>query len=99
MHMSSLMTVFVLRRSVLLLSLSLVLLGAGAAAQTQDSRMARIASALRDEQYQQALQMLHVALAESPGNAELWTMQGVAFEGAGATKQALASFKHVLKLM
>ena len=59
---------------------------------------AQIASALRESQYEKALQLLHTALPASPSNAELWTMQGVAFRGVGNTKDALASFKRALKL-
>ncbi|MFL6303871.1 MAG: tetratricopeptide repeat protein, partial [Candidatus Sulfotelmatobacter sp.] len=40
----------------------------------------------------------HTALLQSPGNAELWTMQGVAYDGAGNKQQALNSFRHALKL-
>jgi len=58
----------------------------------------QIASALRQSQYEKALRLLHTALATSPSNPELWTMQGVAFRGLGNTKNALASFKHALKL-
>jgi tetratricopeptide (TPR) repeat protein len=67
-------------------------------AQAGGNRTDRIASALRHEQYEQALRMLHAAIAESPGNSELWTMQGVAFKGVGNTKDALVSFRHALKL-
>jgi tetratricopeptide (TPR) repeat protein len=42
--------------------------------------------------------MLHSALNEYPSNAELWTMQGVAYNGLGNRKEALDAFRHALKL-
>ena len=85
-------------RRLLLLSVALTILVPGLQAQTADHRFAQIAAALRDEQYEKALQMLHTALAQSPANSELWTMQGVAFKSTGKTKEALGSFKRALKL-
>jgi tetratricopeptide (TPR) repeat protein len=85
-------------RRLLLLLITLALSFPRLSAQTGDHLRAQIASALREEQYEKALQMLHIALADSPQNSELWTMQGVAFKSTGKTKQALGSFKHALKL-
>jgi tetratricopeptide (TPR) repeat protein len=42
--------------------------------------------------------MLRTALAESPGDPQLWTLQGVAYAGQGRTKEALTSFRAALKL-
>lgn len=81
---------------VVFLALSVFLLNLPA--QTGSNRTAQIASALRNEQYDMALQMLQTAIAESPRNSGLWTMQGVALKGAGNTKEALASFRRALKL-
>ena len=67
--------------------------------QSGERRLAPIASALRDGQYERALQMTRSALAQSPSSSELWTMQGVAFKGAGNTKEALTSFRRALKLV
>jgi len=78
----------------LLLCIALALCYPNLPAQTS----AQIASALRDAQYEKALQLLQTALATSPSNPELWIMQGVAFNGVGNTKDALASFKRALKL-
>lgn len=66
-----------------------------ASAQT---RQDRIAAALRDQQFGSALSMLREALRESPFNAQLWTMQGVAYQGQGNTEQALSSFRHAIQL-
>jgi tetratricopeptide (TPR) repeat protein len=88
---------FVRRRALLcfagflLSSLSLI-------AQPGDNRIASIAAALRDQRYEQALQMLHSALRDYPGNGELWTMQGVAYRGIGNKKEAFGAFRNALKL-
>jgi len=92
------MTTSLIFRRLCVVLVSLTILFPRLWAQTGDRRIGQIASALQDEQYDKALQMLHVALAESPANSELWTMQGVAFKGTGNTKDALGSFRRALKL-
>ncbi len=67
-------------------------------AQTGGDPIASIASALREGQFDDALNLIHVALEKSPGNSQLWTMQGVAFKGQGNKKEALSSFRHALTL-
>jgi tetratricopeptide (TPR) repeat protein len=54
--------------------------------------------ALRENQFQKALELLQPALAESPADAQLWAMQGVAYAGQHRDQEALASFKRSLKL-
>ena len=76
----------------------LLLILPGAGAQSAQDRLAAIASALREQQFDKALTMLHSALSEAPGNDELWTMQGVAYEGVGDKKRALTSFRRALKI-
>jgi tetratricopeptide (TPR) repeat protein len=71
---------------------------AGLLAQSGDDRTASIIMALRQQQYEQALGLLHSALITSPGDAQLWTMQGVAYRGEGKNREALDSFRHALKL-
>jgi len=85
-------------RRALLVIVAVISLHSFVAAQQNGNRMAQIASALRAGEYKQALQLLKTALADSPANSELWTMQGVAFKGVGNTKDALASFRHAIKL-
>jgi tetratricopeptide (TPR) repeat protein len=68
------------------------------AAQQGNDRIRQIAGALREEQYEKALEMLRSALQEVPGNPQLWTMQGAAYNGLGNKKEALISFQHALKL-
>jgi tetratricopeptide (TPR) repeat protein len=73
----------------------LLLLLSIASAQT---RQDQIAAAIRDQQFDSALSMLRAALKESPSNAQLWTMQGVAYQGQGHTEEALSSFRRAIQL-
>jgi tetratricopeptide (TPR) repeat protein len=66
-------------------------------AQTQDTIDA-IASALRANQFDQAIELSRAALKSSPGNAQLWAMQGIAYTGEGNNQEALASFRTALKI-
>ena len=75
-----------------------ILFLACALAQTGDDRFDPIASALRNQEFGKALELLRPALRESPRNAQLWTMQGVAYSGQGHKKEALESFRAALKL-
>jgi tetratricopeptide (TPR) repeat protein len=75
-----------------------LILAAALHAQAADARTAAIVTALREQQFDTALHLLDAALKESPRNAQLWTMQGVAREGQGNKKEALASFRHAIKL-
>lgn len=78
--------------------LGVLLLTAGLRAQTTEHSAAAIIEALRSEQFNKALNLLGPALKESPGNAQLWTMQGVALEGLGRKQDALNSFRRALKM-
>jgi tetratricopeptide (TPR) repeat protein len=82
----------------MLLSVALILSVTNLPAQKNADRVAQIASVLRDGQYEKALQMTHAALAASPANSELWTMQGVAYKGVGKAHESLASFRRAMKL-
>ncbi len=57
-----------------------------------------IAAALREKDYSQALKLLLPALQRTPADPRLWAMQGTAWAGKGGYGQALASFRHALKL-
>jgi tetratricopeptide (TPR) repeat protein len=85
------------RKSLAWIAISTLLL-ANLLAQSGEDPIAHIAAALREQKFEQALALLRGALAKYPGNAELWTMQGVAYNGLGNTKDALAAFRHALKL-
>ena len=66
-------------------------------AQTAEHSAESIASALRAEQFDRALDLLQAALQEFPNNGQLWTMQGVAYAGRGQRQEALTSFRRALK--
>lgn len=85
-------------RSIVLVCIAVRFLAFHLFAQPTADRQAQIAAALRDQQYQQALEILHVALQQSPSDAELWTMQGVVSNATGNKSEALAAFRHALKL-
>jgi tetratricopeptide (TPR) repeat protein len=57
-----------------------------------------IADALRNKEFEKALELLRPALQEAPGNAQLWAMQGAAYAGEGRKPDALASFRAALKI-
>jgi tetratricopeptide (TPR) repeat protein len=67
-------------------------------AQAAGDQFDPIASALRGKEFEKALELLHPALQASPGDAQLWAMQGAAYAGEGHTKEALASFRNALKI-
>ncbi len=69
-----------------------------ALAQTSGDTIGPITSALRDREFDRALQLLQTALRKSPQSAQLWTLQGIAFSGAEHEKEALASFRNALKI-
>jgi tetratricopeptide (TPR) repeat protein len=75
----------------------LLLLASGFAQSTQTDRDA-IASALRNNEFQKALELLQPALKRTSNDAQLWTMRGVAYAGEGRKEDALASFKRALKI-
>ncbi len=89
------------RMSLFLAFLFLALLRLGCLpvwAQTTADGMGAIASALRNQEFQNALELLRPALQTSPANAQLWAMQGAAYAGEGDTKEALGSFRNALKI-
>jgi tetratricopeptide (TPR) repeat protein len=69
-----------------------------ALAQNADDSLAAITAALQNKEFETALQLLRPALKASPGNAELWAMQGTAYASEGRSKEALASFQSALKI-
>ena len=69
-----------------------------ARAQTQERQVEAISSALRANEFGRAVELSRAALKESPSNAQLWAMQGVAYARLGDTKEALVSFHNALKI-
>ena len=67
-------------------------------ARAQKDQRQQIAAALQNQQFDQALELVHSALETSPRDAQLWTMQGVASEQLGQKREALVSFRKALSL-
>jgi tetratricopeptide (TPR) repeat protein len=70
----------------------------GISGQSNNGPVTSITSALRDGEFQRALQLLGPALEKSPGNPQLWAFQGLANSGEGESKSALASYKHAMAI-
>jgi tetratricopeptide (TPR) repeat protein len=71
---------------------------AGDFAQTPDSQIAPIASAIRTRDYDTAVRLSRAALQGSPHNAQLWTLEGIALASKGDNQAALAAFERALKI-
>lgn len=67
-------------------------------AQTGGNGLGPIVSALRNREFEAALELLRPALQASPENEQLWTLQGKAYAGEGHSKEAIASFHKALKI-
>lgn len=76
----------------------ILLLEAAALGQAANGGIASIASALRNREFDSALQLLQPALRASPKNPQLWMFQGLAYSGKGDSKSALNSYQSALKL-
>jgi tetratricopeptide (TPR) repeat protein len=66
--------------------------------QAQQSQIGPITSALRAGDLDKAVELSRSALKESPNDAQLWTLQGIAFTRKGDGKAALAAFQQALKV-
>src|ERR1035441_8284246 len=64
----------------------------------QASTIQNIGEALRASNYTADLQLIEPALRESPNDPRLWSMQGMALSGLRRAPEALASYKHALKI-
>ena len=80
------------------LTIVLITLLSGMFAQTPTDPVGPITSALRNREFEKALQLLQPALPESPKNPQLWFFQGLAYSGIGNQKAALASYRTALKI-
>ncbi len=75
-----------------------ILLLRSAFAQTAADQIGLITSALRNQDFAEALVLLGPRLQRSPRNAQLWTMQGVAYAGEGHSTEAVVSFRRALTI-
>ncbi len=87
------------RQAWLGLFLSIALCAAASAAPSGNKNGANeIVTALRARNYSTALELLEPALRQSPGDAQLWTFEGLAYSGLGQKTQALTSYRRALKI-
>ena len=91
-------SLFSLRKALVLAVLSVALLS-GVSAQTAEDSAGSITSALKQHEFDRALQLLQPALQKSPRNPQLWMLKGVALAGKGDKKSALASFESALRIL
>jgi tetratricopeptide (TPR) repeat protein len=77
---------------------ALVMLAAVLVRAQPNSAVGPITSALGNHQFDTALELLRPALQASPGNAQLWTLQGIAYTGKGEPESALDSYHAALKI-
>src|SRR6266576_2578910 len=66
--------------------------------QIQEGQVEPISSALRAGEFDKAVELSRVALKASPSNAQLWTLQGIAYAGKGDGQEALTSFQRALRI-
>jgi tetratricopeptide (TPR) repeat protein len=76
----------------------LLALGSFAAGQAGSDRIASIPEALRNHEFDRALQLIDPALQQSPRNPQLFMFQGLAYAGKGDPKAALTSYQRALKV-
>ena len=67
-------------------------------AQPMNDRIASITFAVRNQEFDKALELLQPALKSFPGSPQLWMLQGLAYSGKGDKKQALISYHAALKI-
>jgi tetratricopeptide (TPR) repeat protein len=66
--------------------------------QTTGNPAAEVTAALRAGDFDKAVELTQSALKQSPNNAQLWTLQGIAFTRKDDNKQALTAFQQALKI-
>ena len=80
------------------LGAAVLLLVVPAGAQPGPASVEAVKSALRSGEFQRAIALTRTVLKQSPGNAQLWTLQGIAFASERNQRKALASFQQALKI-
>jgi tetratricopeptide (TPR) repeat protein len=66
--------------------------------QTPPNPVEPISSALRARDFDKAIELTKSALKTSPNNAQLWTLQGIAYVSKGDSKNASLAFQQALKI-
>jgi len=75
----------------------LLLVSCIASAQPGNDQAQSIISALKQNDFSQALQLTEAGLRQSPASPQLWTLRAMAFSGKGETSEALQAFRHALQ--
>jgi len=65
---------------------------------TSSVSTAAVESALREHDYQHALQLAQSAAQQSPENPKLWALQGIALSGLGRKQDALIAYNRALAI-
>lgn len=78
--------------------MSLLACSSLAYSQAPENPSQAISSALRAGEWDKAVELSRTALKDSPNNAQLWTLQGIALTRKGDTKEALTAFQQALKI-
>ncbi len=60
--------------------------------------LSAVTALLRAGNFSQALQQTSALLGQSPGNSQLWTLQGFAHTGLGQKSTAVIDYKHALSI-
>jgi tetratricopeptide (TPR) repeat protein len=67
-------------------------------AQTGTERSAPIIAALRTKDFDAAVRLSREALAKSPSDPQLWTLQGIGLSADKHSQEAVAAFHHALRI-
>ena len=76
----------------------LALFSVSAFAQSRADQSRAVTTALRGGDFSRALELLQPVLQQFPGDAQLWTLQALAYSGKGQRAEALTSFHKALQL-
>lgn len=76
----------------------LLILSSSGWAQNSGNSISAIEAQIRSQQYDRALKSLQTALHRSPGDFQLWTLEGVCRGLQGDDKGALLAFDHAIQL-
>lgn len=69
-----------------------------ARAQNTSSQTQSIAAAIQQRDFSQAVDLVRVALQQSPRDPKLWSLEGIAYTGLGRKTEAIASYDNALKV-
>src|SRR5580700_12279648 len=85
-------------RRILRLAVLMLACHSAAFSQSPESEIEPVTAALHASDYDKAVELSRAALETSPNNAQLWTLQGIAFASKGDSQDALTAFQRALKI-